>query len=304
MATDKRVDFDFEVDFANGGGIQGQEFRLDINGDEIDDSELADYIVRDLRLLMVERVRILRKQIIHEQHKRGHHRPVEAASRRRIMIDLSHEIYDGLVSVRGLPAPRIDAFLTRSASTAHYAAGTSFHIGQVEMVANTGTYMDSPFHRYDAGTDLPDVSLAKLADLEGLVVRVAGSHKRAIDRGVFVGSDVRGKAVLVDTGWAMHWQTPQYLDGYPFLTRSAAEYLRDEGAALVGIDSPNIDDDADMSRPCHSILLGADVLIVEHLCRLGTLPIQGFSFTAVPAPIRGLGTFPVRAFATLSEAIH
>ncbi|MEO5886711.1 MAG: cyclase [Anaerolineales bacterium] len=67
---DKSIKFDFEIDFINGGGIQGQDFRLDIEGDDISDQELAKYIVKDMRLLMVREVRILNKEIIVEKHKR------------------------------------------------------------------------------------------------------------------------------------------------------------------------------------------------------------------------------------------
>jgi kynurenine formamidase len=217
-------------------------------------------------------------------------------SRMSTLIDLSHTIEDGLVTYRGLPAPRIGDFLSREDSRRIYAAGTEFHIGRIDMVANTGTYVDSPFHRYAAGHDLSALPLSSLADLEGVVIRHAG---RSTGRPAFGGLDLRGKAVLVHTGWDRHWATEQYFDGHPFLTREAAEYLAAAGAALVGIDSLNINDTGDLARPVHSILLGAGIPVVEHLCNLGALPERGFRFFAVPVKVRGLGSFPVRAFAAV-----
>jgi len=300
---DKRVQFDFEVDFSNGGGIQGQGFRLDIDGDDIADQALADYIVRDLRLLMVGAVRILNKQIISERHKRAAAASAasnhEAGAARAGFVDLSHSIEDGMITYKGLPAPIICDHLSREQSRHHYAPGTEFHIGQLTMVANTGTYLDSPFHRFADGADIAALALDALADLDAVVIRVTGMTERAIDRNAFMANEVRGKAVLVHTGWARHWRTDQYFEGHPFLTEEAALYLRDAGARLVGIDSLNIDDTDDGRRPVHTTLLGAGIPIVEHLCRLEQLPIDGFMFTATPVKVRGMGTFPVRAYATL-----
>jgi len=219
-------------------------------------------------------------------------------------IDLSHTVEHGLITYKGLPAPIICDFLSREQSQKHYAAGTEFQIGKIEMVANTGTYLDSPFHRYTDGKDLSQLDLTSLADLEGIVVSAKGKQQSAkseglsaIDASAFDGIDVKGKAVLAQTGWATHWRTDQYFEGHPFLTKDAAQLLADEGAALVGIDSYNIDDTADLTRPVHSILLGAGIPIVEHMCNLGQLPAAGFKFFAVPVKIKGMGTFPVRAFA-------
>jgi kynurenine formamidase len=167
------------------------------------------------------------------------------------------------------------------------------------MVANTGTYLDSPFHRFEDGKDLSELDLASVAGLDAVVARVAGLEGRSVDRRVFLPLDVRGKAVLVDTGWSRHWATDQYFEGHVYLTRDAAEHLREEGAALVGIDSLNIDDIADGARPVHTVLLGAGIPIVEHLCNLERLPAAGFTFTAAPVKVKGMGTFPVRAFATV-----
>jgi kynurenine formamidase len=204
-----------------------------------------------------------------------------------------------MITYRGLPAPIICDYLSREASRANYAEGTEFQIGKIEMIANTGTYLDSPFHRFANGHDLSELDLASLANLDAVVIRVTGSAGRAIPRAAFAALDVRGKAVLAHTGWDRHWRTDQYFEGHPFLTEDAATWLRDAGAALVGIDSYNIDDTADGARPAHTILLGAGIPIVEHLRGLEQLPLAGFRFSAVPPKVRGMGTFPVRAFATM-----
>jgi arylformamidase len=216
-------------------------------------------------------------------------------------LDLSHTIEHGMTTYPGLPGPVICDFLSREASRGRYAPGVEFHIGKIEMVANTGTYIDSPFHRYADGVDLSGLPLESLADLEAVVIEGAGAGRPpAVGREAFHGRDLGGKAVLVRTGWDTHWGTPAYLEENPFLTGEAAEYLVAQGAILVGIDSVNIDDLGDLARPVHSILLGAEIPIVEHLCRLGPLPGAGFRFTAVPPKVAGFGTWPVRAFATLA----
>jgi kynurenine formamidase len=212
------------------------------------------------------------------------------------LIDVSHPVEEGLVTYKGLPAPLICDYLSREDSRKHYGPGTEFHIGKIEMVANTGTYVDSPFHRYAAGKDLSQLPLSSLANLNGVVIRKR-HEGRAVGKSSFDGVDVRGKAVLVQTGWDEHWKTDRYFQGHPFLTKEAAEHLSRSRAALVGIDSFNIDSTDDPARPVHSILLGADIPIVEHLCNLGSLPDSGFRFFAVPVMIRKFGSFPVRAFA-------
>jgi arylformamidase len=215
-------------------------------------------------------------------------------------IDLSHTVEDGLITYKGLPAPIICDYLSREASRSIYAEGVEFQIGKIEMVANTGTYLDSPFHRYADGDDLSQLRLEDLASLEGLLVRVPAGHARAIDAGFFAGLDVHRKAVLVNTGWSRHWKTDQYFEGHPFLTEDAAECLKAGGAALVGVDTYNIDDTADARRPVHSILLRENILIVEHMCNLEQLPDSTpFKFYAVPVKVKGFGTFPVRAFAVI-----
>ena len=217
------------------------------------------------------------------------------------LIDLSHTVEDGMVTYRGIPAPVIGDFLSREASRGHYAPGTEFHIGKIEMAANTGTYIDSPFHRHADGDDLADLRLEQLAELEGLIVRAPVAAGRAVGQDAFATLDVRGKAVLVHTGWDRHWRTERYFEGNPFLTEGAARHLASAGATLVGIDSLNIDDPADGHRPVHTILLGAGIPVVEHLCGLEQLPDSGFRFTAVPVKVKGCGSFPVRAFASLSR---
>ena len=210
-------------------------------------------------------------------------------------IELSHIIEEGMLTYTGLPGPVISDHMSREDSESHYSDGTTFQIGKIEMIANTGTYIDAPFHRYLEGTDLSGLKMAAIANLEGIVFRVEGV--RSIDRDVFQSDTVEGKAVLIHTGWDRHWRTDAYFENHPFLTRNAAEYLKSSGAALVGIDSLNIDDTGDGSRPAHSILLKANIPIVEHLCHLEVLPAEGFKFFAVPAPVKGMGSFPVRAFA-------
>ena len=214
----------------------------------------------------------------------------------RRLIDVSHEVEAGLITYPGLPAPSVSDFLSREASRAHYAAGTTFQIGRIEMVANTGTYLDSPFHRFAEGADLAALPLDRLADLEGRVIDAGQGAGRAIDADRFAGQ-LEGKAVLVRTGWDRYWRTPQYGEGHPFLTRRAAELLAAARPALVGIDSLNIDDTRDGARPAHTLLLGAGVLVVEHLCNLQALPAEGFRFHCAPVKFRGVGTFPVRAYA-------
>ena len=211
-----------------------------------------------------------------------------------MFVDLSHSVEHGMITYKGLPAPVISDFMSREASRSRYQAA-EFHIGMINMVANTGTYLDSPFHRYARGKDLADLDLASLANVDGVVVRCAD---RSIDEQTLNGIDVRGKAVLFHTGWDAHWRTDDYSNGeHPFLTEDCATYLAKGGATIVGIDSYNIDSTADGNRPAHTVLLGHDIPIVEHLRGLGELPDSGFKFFAVPVKVREFGTFPVRAFA-------
>jgi len=232
----------------------------------------------------------------HEEHKH-----VKIINQSRALVDVSHVVEDGMLTYKGLPAPIICDYLSREDSRSHYAEGAEFQIGKIEMVANTGTYVDSPFHRYAHGKDLSQLALSSLADLDGVIVRVEGVG-RAIDRAIFEALDIRGKAVLVHTRWDRHWRTDQYFEGHPFLTADAARYLVERGVTLVGIDSLNIDDTADGRRPVHSTLLAHDIPIVEHLCGLDQLPDAGFKFFATPVKVKAFGTFPVRAFGIVNAS--
>ena len=219
----------------------------------------------------------------------------------RRLIELSHPIVDGMATVPFLPAPQIDEFLTREASRARYAPGTEFSIGRITMVANTGTYLDTPFHRYADGPDLAGVGLERLVDLDTIVVDAVEREGQQIAPDRFAGLDFHGLAVLVRTGWDRHWGTERYGTGHPFLTRESAELLAVGGAALVGIDSQNIDSTDDPARPAHTVLLGAEIPIVEHLTGLERLPASGVRFTAAPPRVVGMGTWPVRAYATIYQ---
>lgn len=293
-----RVEIDFVVTFRNGGGLQGQGFRLDIPGDDIDEADAGTLLVRELGLLMVDEVRVTVRRILAEPHRRqtpGH----GAGPGDHRLVDLSHVVRDGLVTYPGLPAPIIGDHLSREASRATYAPGTEFQIGRIEMVANTGTYVDAPSHRYVDGADLASLSLERVADLPGVVVDVRGSAGRAIGAQAFLPYALRGRAVLVLTGWSRHFGTTAYAAGHPFLTEAAAGHLVASGATLVGIDSLNIDDTTDGRRPVHSTLLAAGIPVCEHLTRLDVLPTTHFRFSAVPVAVEGMGTFPVRAWALL-----
>lgn len=202
-----------------------------------------------------------------------------------------------MVTYPGLPGPRVSEFLTREASREHYAAGTEFSIGRIDLVGNTGTYLDTPFHRFAGGFDLSDLPLDRVAGLPGVAI---AAETQEIGADVLAGHDVEGMAVLFATGWDSRWGTPEYGDTtHPFLSVAAAELLVAGGAALVGIDSVNIDDTRGDSRPVHSRLLESGIPIVEHLTGVAALIGSEFHFWAVPAPVRGLGTFPVRAFASI-----
>jgi len=214
------------------------------------------------------------------------------------LVDLSHVIESGMMTYPGLPAPVVCDYLTREASRSRYADGATFHIGKIEMVANTGTYVDAPFHRYAGRADVADLPLDRLADLDTLVASV-DPGQRAIDAATFAGLDLRGKALVIHTGWSRHVRTPAYFEGHPYLTRAAAQALVESGVVFVGIDSLNIDDTADGVRPAHTLLLGADIPIGEHFTNLAVLPATGARLHAVPVKVRSMGTFPVRAYAVV-----
>ena len=216
-------------------------------------------------------------------------------------VDFSHVIVDGQPCYPGLPAPVVCDYLTHEASRALYAPGTEFHIGRVELVTNSGTNVDCPFHRYADGRDVASMPIERFVNLPALVVRATARRGRAIDADAFAGCDVRGRAVLVHTGWDTHWGTPAYFSGHPYLTEHAAARPGDDGPVLVGIDSLNIDAIDGPTRPVHTVLLREEILIAEHLRGLDALPDEAFTFTAVPPKIAGVGTFPVRAFATVPD---
>ncbi len=221
-----------------------------------------------------------------------------------MLVDLSHTIRAGLVTYPGLPAPSISDHLTREASRDVYAAGTEFAIGAITMVGNTGTYIDSPFHRYADGADLAGLDLNTLVDLPAIVVHRRDVAARAVGADELPDDIDAGCAVLIDTGWDRHFGTAAYSVDAPFLSEAATDHLVRLGVALVGIDSVNIDDASPAAagrRPIHTALLGNGIHVVEHLTNLAALPARGARFTAVPPRVEGFGTFPVRAFATVPD---
>ncbi len=296
-----RVELDFDITFRNGGGLQGQGFRLDIPGDDITDAAAGALLVRELGLLMVDRVRITARRILVEPHRRrpGGRGPGTDAAR---VVELSHAVHDGLVTYPGLPAPVITDHLSREASRAIYAPGTEFHIARIDMIANTGTYVDAPSHRFADGLDVASLPLERVVHLPAIVVDVRGSEGRSVGAEAFLPFDLRGRAVLVLTGWSRHFGTPAYGSGHPYLTEAAASHLVSEGASLVGIDSLNIDDTSDQRRPVHTGLLAAGIPVCEHLMGLEELPTTGSLFSAAPVRMEGVGTFPVRAWALVPAA--
>ncbi|WP_307806897.1 cyclase family protein [Naasia sp. SYSU D00057] len=300
--TEFRAVFDADVRFANGGGMTVERFRLDLPSEGLSESDIAHLFIRHLGLAMVGEVELRGLEVVEEAHKgsRGiSGAPAPAASP---LVDLSHTIRAGLVTYPGLPAPTITPHLTREASRSVYAPGTEFAMDIITMIGNTGTYLDSPYHRYAGGGDLASLSLDQLVALNAEVFRLTDATERGIPATVFAERDVRGAAVLLHTGWDRHFGTERYGEPAPFLTEAAASYLVDQGVRLVGIDSLNIDDtspDAGGRRPAHSLLLAAGVPVVEHLTNLGQVPASGAMFSAVPPKVEGFGTFPVRAFAVL-----
>ncbi|MET0734203.1 MAG: cyclase family protein [Microbacterium sp.] len=301
-----RAHFDFDISFANGGELSGTGFRLDLPSADADEAAIGRLLVQHLGLALVDEVALRGLRIVEEPHRgsRGVEAPTghggaEALGTR--IVDLSHPIRAGLVTYPGLPAPTITPHLTREDSRARYAPGTEFAMDVITMVGNTGTYLDSPFHRYAEGSDLAGLDLATLVGLRAEVFHLEDGWD-ALHRGIraetLADRDVRGAAVLLHTGWDRHFGAPEYGAGAPFLTADGAQWLIDAGAALVGIDSLNIDDtESGGERPAHTLLLGAGVHVVEHLTNLGSLPPRGARFSAAPPAVEGFGTFPVRAFA-------
>ena len=301
-----RAHFDFDIRFANGGGLAGTGFRLDLPSADLGEAEVATLLIQHLGLALVDDVELRGLRIVEEPHRGS--RGVEAAPDRagtasRRVVDLSHPIRAGLVTYPGLPAPTITPHLTREDSRARYAPGTEFAMDVITMIGNTGTYLDSPFHRYAKGPDLAGLDLASLVGLRTEVFHLEDAWdaaRRGIRPETLADRDVRGAAVLLHTGWDRWFGQPEYGTGAPFLTGEAAQWLIDAGAVLVGIDSLNIDDtESGGERPAHSLLLGAGVHVAEHLTNLGELPPRGARFTAAPPAVEGFGTFPVRAFAEI-----
>ncbi|HET6672684.1 MAG TPA: cyclase family protein [Agromyces sp.] len=305
--TEYRAHFDAEIAFVNGGALHAEAFRLDLPSADLSEGEIGELLVRHLGLTLVGSVVLSNLEIVEELH-RGSRGVIDAtdglaetsarSNRRGELVDLSHTVRDGLVTYPGLPAPTITPFLTREASREHYEPGTEFAIDLITMPGNTGTYLDSPFHRYADGGDLASLSLETLVGVPAEVFHLTDAASRGIPAEVFFDRDLAGTAVLLHTGWSRHFGAPEYAHGAPFLTEAGAKHLAEAGVAIVGIDSLNIDDtESGGSRPAHSILLAAGVHVVEHLTALDRLPARGARFTAVPPRVEGFGTFPVRAFA-------
>ncbi|GAB3943219.1 hypothetical protein GCM10029976_065510 [Kribbella albertanoniae] len=298
-----RARFDATVAFTNGGGLQVQGFLVDVPSADVTSGQIGELFLDSLGLLMAGDVRLSNLEIVEAAHKGTRGGPAADGTPRgegTTYIELGHVIRDGMITLPNLPGPSFSQQLTREASREVYAPGTEFEIGLLTMVTNTGTYMDSPYHRYPDGHDLTGFSLERTADLPTVVVRVEDSGRLGIDAAALATYDVRGKAVLLHTGDDARFGTPEYVDEPHFLTRDGAEWLIEHGAVLVGIDAANIDDMTDGTRPAHTLLLGAGVAIVEHLTNLAEVPPTGALFTATAPRIEGLGTFPVRAYAKLS----
>ncbi|AWB94643.1 cyclase [Agromyces badenianii] len=323
--TEYRARFDAAITFVNGGGLRAEAFRLDLPSPSVSEAQIAELLVRHLGLALVESVELSNLEVVEEAHRgsrgvgaepasataaaaaaasagtSGHAASAGRASAQRgRLVDLSHVISAGLVTYPGIPVPAITPHLTREASREHYAPGTEFEIDVIAMAGNTGTYLDSPFHRYADGGDLASLPLETLVGVPAEVFRLTDASARGIPAEVFFDRELAGTAVLLHTGWSRHFGRPEYAHGSPFLTEAGARHLADAGVALVGIDALNIDDtESGGERPAHSILLAAGIHVVEHLTALGDVPVRGASFTAVPPRVAGFGTFPVRAFAEL-----
>jgi kynurenine formamidase len=300
-----RAQFDARVTFGNGGGLSAEAFRVDVPGPDPTEQEVAALFVASLGLLMVDRVEVRGLRVIPEAHKGTRGGPADTTAGPtggdggRRHVELSHVISAGMITYPGLPGPEITPHLTREASRRTYATGTEFAIDRISMVGNTGTYLDSPYHRYADGADLAGLPLSALVDLPAVVVRTAGGDTRGVDVGALAAHRVAGHAVLLHTGGDAAWGTADYARDAPHLTEDGARWLVEQGARLVGIDAVNIDDTGTGQRPAHTLLLAAGIPVVEHLTGLDRLPPTGARFSAAPPRVAGFGTFPVRAYATI-----
>ena len=305
--SEYRAVFDAHISFVNGGRLSAEGFRLDVPSSDVTEAEIARLLVQHLGLALVGEVELHRVQIVAEAHKgsRGMSAPVSAASGGAVrLVDLSHTIREHQITYPGVPAPTISPLVTR-AQNANYAPGTSFVMDIVSLPGNTGTYLDTAYHRYEGGADLAELQLETLVDLPVEVFHLSDATTRGIPASVFFDRDVRGKAVLLHTAWDRNFGTPAYAEGAPFLAPDGVRYLAEQGVLLVGIDSINIDDtsaDALGERPAHTVFLASKIHVVEHLTGLEALPPSGATLTVVPPKIAGFGTFPVRAFAKVPFA--
>ncbi|GIM93868.1 cyclase family protein [Paractinoplanes toevensis] len=290
-----RAELDAEITLANGGSVTARALLVEVPHADVTHPEIARLVSAALGLagagVELTSVRVFGEEVA----------GVGGTSAQRIeYVELSHVIEAGMTTCPGLPGPVVTAYRTWAESRSGYAEGTEFSFDRIEMIGQTGTYLDSPRHRYEGGTDLAGIPLGRLADLPAVVVRTVDSSRREVDADDLEPYVVAGRAVLLHTGGDRHWGTAAYGPDAPFLTEAGARLLVERGAALVGIDSANIDDAVPGGpRPAHSVLLAAGVPIVEHLTNLGELPPLGARFTAAPPRIVGFGTFPVRAFATM-----
>lgn len=301
-SADVRACFHAEVAFLNGGSLTVRDFRLDVEHAGLSAAEVGQLLVDHLGLLMVASIQVSNLRFVQEAHKGScgaSSGPASGSSPGVRLVDLTHPIEADMITYPGLRGPRLGVHLSRPDSAAHYAPGTEFEIGTIDMIGNTGTYLDAPWHRYADGTDLAGLPLARTAALDAVVVDVTGLAERGVDVLALTAVPVTGRAVLLRTGWDRHWRTDAYGVDAPFLTRAGAQLLADRGAALVGIDAVNIDDVGDPQRPAHTVLLGAGVPVLEHLTGLSALPAEGFRLHAAPVPVRRFGTMPVRAYAVL-----
>jgi arylformamidase len=210
-------------------------------------------------------------------------------------IEVSHPVVPGMKTYPGLPEPSVDVVFDYEASRERYQGKAEFFIASLHLCGNTGTYVDSPIHRYRDGADLAGLPLERLANLETVVVDCSGAE-RAIGPEALAEVELRYRAVLVRTDFSLHWGTEEYFGPNPFLTAEACEMLVRQGALFVGIDSLNIDDTADPARPAHTLLLGAGIPICEHMTNLAAVPESGGRLHAVPIAWVGGASFPVRAY--------